>query len=541
MDLVLHGGRFVTLGPAAGVADAVGIADGRIAYVGDAGGARVLARAGTRFVDLQGRTAVPGLIDGHTHITGIGERMLRVQLQGLRSVAAVLAAVRERADQTPPGEWVLGNGEYDLFAANRLAEGRLPTREELDAAAPVHPVYLPVGDDAALVNSRALEAAGLGDSTVDPPGGTLHRDARGRLTGLLTGRSAYSCVRRRIPPPTAGQRRHIIEDMLGRFAALGVTSVVDCGLTGQFADDWSAYRHWRATGRPGPRVTLMVRLDTDGPVASATRQIDDARKAFGSSDEWLRVGPVKLILDGEIETAWMRAPYPGRPGYTGLPYLDVAAFREIVEHASGRGWPVAVHTLGGAAIDAALAVFEEAGCARAGTLRHSLMHAFFPTAADLAACRRLGVVLSMQPLLFHVYGAAMIRAWGRETAARANPLRDVLAAGAACGGGTDVIPYDPMLSIWSAVTRRIRSGDVLGVAQALTPRQALWLHTLGAAALTGEERLKGSLEVGKAADITVLSHDILTGPADEIRHARALMTIVGGVVVHDQLGATPAA
>ena len=135
----------------------------------------------------------------------------------------------------------------------------------------------------------------------------------------------------------------------------------------------------------------------------------------------------------------------------------------------------------------------------------------------------------------------MVRAWGSQTAARANPLRDMLASGAACGGGTDVIPYDPLLSIWSAVTRRIRTGDVLGAAQALTPRQALWLHTLGAAALTGEERLKGSLEVGKVADITVLSHDVLAMPADEIRRTRALMTVVGGVVAYDQLGATPAA
>jgi predicted amidohydrolase YtcJ len=541
VDLVLHGGRFITLGPAPGVAEAIGVAGGRIAYVGDAAGARAAAHARTRFVDIGGHTAVPGLIDGHTHVTGIGERMQRIQLEGLRSVAEVLAAVRERAGRSAPGEWVLGNGEYDLFAADRLAEGRLPTRDELDAAAPAHPVYLPVGDDAALVNSRALDAAGLRDATPDPPGGTLHRDAGGRLTGLLAGRTAYSFVRRRIPPPTAGQRRHIIEDMLGRFAALGVTSVVDCGLAGQFADDWSAYRHWRAAGRPGPRVALMVRLDTDGPVAGAMRQIDDAPEAFGSGDEWLRVGPVKLILDGEIETAWMREPYPDRPGYTGLRYLDMAAFREIVAHAVDRGWPVAVHTLGGAAIDAALAVFEEVRRAGAPPLRHSLMHAFFPTAANLAACRRLGLVLSVQPLLFYVYGAAMIRAWGLGTAGRANPLRDVLAAGAACGGGTDVIPYDPMLSIWSAVTRRIRTGDVLGAAQALAPRQALWLHTLGAAAITGEEHLKGSLEVGKAADVTVLSHDILTGPAEAIRHARALMTIVGGVVVHDRLGATPAA
>jgi predicted amidohydrolase YtcJ len=281
----------------------------------------------------------------------------------------------------------------------------------------------------------------------------------------------------------------------------------------------------------------MARLNTGVSIAEVIRQIDDLPRSSRHADEWLRVGPVKLTFDGEIGTAWMRQPYPGRPAYFGRTYLETGAVREIVQAAVKRQRPVAVHTLGGAAIDALLeilaAIAPGSAAPNGHSLRHSLMHVFFPSVANLQRCRELGVVLSMQPLLFHVYGPSMIREWGLEAASAASPLRDIVHSGVMTGAGSDVIPFDPLLSVWSAVTRRVKGGFVLGDAQALSPGEALWLHTQGAALISGEEAIKGSLQVGKIADIAILSDDPLSSPVDLIKETRVIMTLVGGEIAYD--------
>jgi hypothetical protein len=476
---------------------------------------------------------VPGFIDGHTHVVGVGEKMRRIPLEGVRTIPELLTVVRDRAGMTPPGEWILGNGEFEMFHERQLAEGRLPTLQEMNDAAPAHPVWLTRGDDAALVNGQALRRVGVDPAAPGAAPAPIVRDAAGRPTGFVAGKQGLLLFRPVLPVFAPEDRSRIIREMAARFHAAGVTSVVDCGLIGEFDRDWAAYRALRADGAFRLRVNLMVRLDTTGSLADTIAQIRALPIGYGDGDAWLRVGTLKLIYDGEISTAWMRVPYPGRPGDFGVRWFEPQALREILRAAERREWPMAIHTMGGAAIDSALdAIGEVFPTTYDPRARHSLMHAFFPSPANLRAAKAMNIILSMHPLIFHVYGRSMVREWGPALAAAANPLRDVLASGAPAGGGTDMIPFDPLLSMWTAVTRITKAGDCLGPEQAITPAQALWLHTVGAAAITGEEHRKGSIEPGKLADFTVLSDDPLEAPSDAIKDIRVLMTIVGGHVVH---------
>jgi predicted amidohydrolase YtcJ len=530
-DLILLNGRVVTVDRDFSVAEAVAIKDGRIVGVGNGPELRALAGRRTETVDLGGRMVLPGFIDSHCHPYQVGQRRLKVDLMGCRSIAAVLEAVAARVAVTPPGRWVeAGLG----WREDWLAEKRVPTREELDRAAPDHPVYLPHLGYLVVLNSAALRAAGITRDTPDPPGGTIGRDAGGEPNGVLIGIPAIRPVERIVPPPSLEDRLECLRFMCRQNVGWGKTGAVEAGL---YPEGIRTYQVLRERGELPLRTTLMLRPDTTLPLDEVLESIRAWGITSGFGDDLLRIGGIKLFLDGGIEGALLREPYAIDPTYYGQHTTPPETVRAIAHLAAELGWTVGAHACGGRAMDILLDVYEEVD--REIPIRDRrwvLFHGFFPTERNFEQCRRLGIVVGVQQTLLYNLAPNFMKYWSRERTEQANPQRAWLDQGIRLAGGIDGTPFPILLAIWSSVTRGTRDAGVVGPEQRITREEAIRMYTIGSAYMTFEEHTKGSLEPGKLADLIVLDRDILRCPEDEIRDAEVLVTLVGGRVVHGDLG-----
>ena len=342
-DLLLLNGKVRTMDPANPVASAVAIRQGRVVFAGDDAGARAAVPAATEAVDLRGRTATPGLNDAHAHPMSVGFALLDLDLSPERNagIADLLGLVRQAAAERPPGTWIVGRG-YDHA---RLAELRHPTRHDLDAAAPDHPVVLiRMCHHIGAANSAALALAGVTAATADPDGGLFDRDAHGEPTGVLR-ETALEVVRANVPEPDEDAIAAALEAAGRRFLADGVTSATEAGI--RDPREMAAYqRLWRA-GRLPLRTYLMMMLDETMESLLAL----GVRTGFG--DDRLRIGPVKLFADGSIggRTARMRRPYEGQPDNVGLWMLPPEELKAKVRRAHEAGFQVGIHAIGDAAVE----------------------------------------------------------------------------------------------------------------------------------------------------------------------------------------------
>ncbi|HVR71479.1 MAG TPA: amidohydrolase [Vicinamibacteria bacterium] len=543
-DLVLVNGRVLTVDAAFRVAEAVAIRDGVFVVVGTNEEARALAGERTRVIDAGGRTVVPGLIDSHVHALGVAEAEARGGFRDLRTIGEIQAWFREKTAGAPEGQWVWSPRVFPT----RLAERRLPTREELDAAAPRHPVVV----DAAyafVVNTAALEAAGIGEATPAPPGGAIVKDAGGRPTGLL--RNVGALLDRYRVPGRPERLLAALEDVHRHYNAAGITSVIERGadLAG-----YRAYRQLHAEGRQRVRATVTVRVASDGTVEGTEAFVRSLPFRFGDGDDRLRVGPLKIVADGGIlaGTASMREPYGPRaaalygvadPGYRGFLTLPAEKMRNVVRVAHRLGWQVVAHVTGDAGVDAVLGAFAAADADRPiRDRRFTLLHAYFPTPAVARRAAALGVGIDTQPAWYYKDADALLSALGE---ARLRPfigLADWLRGGVKVAINTDHMfgmdpngslnPYNPFLTLYVAVTRRTEAGQVIGPEQAVSREDALRMMTVNAAWLSFEEHRKGSIEAGKLGDLAILSDDLLSCPPERIKDIRAVTTVLGGEVVH---------
>jgi predicted amidohydrolase YtcJ len=534
-DLILHHGRVYTVDAAFTVAEAVAIADGRIVGVGSNDDVDALGGPGTRRVHLNGRTVTPGFFDAHAHAASIGPNLAKVDLSQATSLDEVLQTIAARTRETPAGEWIEVSPTWH---ESTLRERRFPTRAELDAVAPGHPVYLPRGTRFfAVTNSAGFKAAGIERSTPDPPGGRFERDAEGDLTGLMLDPPAFNQVKRLLPPVTHATRVRALQDANRAFNAAGITSIIDPALD---AAEIRAYQELWEAGRLSVRTTGIVAPDRSVPLQSdadgLVRFLDGWAPRSGFGDDLFRIGPFKLWVDGFIETAWLKEGYANNPDFHGVQGVPRDVLSRVLGRANELGWQVALHVVGDAALEMTLDVFAEVDRQRpiAGR-RWTVMHALFPTEPVFRLCRELDVQISVQQGLSYAFGDSMIRCWGEQRAAYASPFRAWLDRGFRLAGGSDVIPFNPLVSIWSTVTRETRAAGVLGREQAATRQEALRMYTANPAFLTFEEHTKGSLERGKLADLVVLSADPLACPEPEIRDIVPLATMLGGAPVHGQL------
>jgi predicted amidohydrolase YtcJ len=538
-DRVLYGGVVRTLDDRDTVAPAIALAGNRVLAVGGSAAMRALAGPGTALYDLRGRAVLPGFIDSHNHLLATGLNLDAVDLSGARTVADVLAAIRTRAARTPPGEWVVTSSRWH---ESQLAEARFPTRRELDAAAPAHPVLIRRGGHNVVANSAALRRGGVDESTPDPPGGTyVRRD--GELTGHIIGAPAFGRVTAQVPPPDTARMTAAVAEAAARYAAVGLTGVIDPGLGAEQID---AYARAHAAGTLAVRAVLMQRVAPGTTSQEEERALDQLSRPVPAVEPrnpdaaFLQVDGIKIVADGGVETNFLREPYaftddPSAP--RGKPQVSPENLTAVCRRAAAAGRQVGVHCVGDAAIDLVLDAFEAADAVRPiAPLRWTLIHATLAHPEHLARARRLGLVLAVQQPLIYALGAGWVKYWGRERAARASPLRRYLDSGLPVGGGSDapVAPFAPLLGIWSSVTRATEFAGVLGPEWGCTVAEALRLYTRGSAFCSFDENRRGQLRPGFLADLVVLGADPLAVPVDALRDLSVDLTIVDGVVRHER-------
>lgn len=538
-DLVLHHGRVHTVDSQGSTAEAVAVSGDRIVAVGSNDEIEAVVDAHTRRIHLNGRTVLPGFFDAHAHAMSIGINLAKLDLSAAVSIDHVLKAIAERTLQTPRGEWI---EIAPTWHESTLAERRLPTRRELDSVAPDHPVYVPRGTRFfAVTNSAGFKAAGIDTSVEDPPGGQFERDESGELTGRMFNPPAFDQVKRLLPGVTHETRLRAIRAANHAFNAVGLTSIIDPALG---PADIRAYQDLWEQNALQVRTTGIVAPDHSVPLASSADELIQFLDSFaprsGFGDTFFRIGPFKLWIDGFIETAWLKEGYANNPDFHGVQAVPRDLMLDVLRKANELGWQVALHVVGDAALEQTVDVFEELHRQRPLTGRRwTLMHALFPTEKVLEACQRMDICISVQQGLSYAFGDSMVKCWGPRRAAFATPHRDYLDRGFRLAGGSDVVPFNPLVSIWSSITRQTRAAGVLGREQGVTRDEALEMYSINPSYLTFEEHVKGSIEPGKLADLIVLSDDPLTCPEAAIKDLQVLATVLGGNVVYGQLEDLP--
>jgi hypothetical protein len=530
-ETILYDGKIITVDARFSYAQAVAIADGKFVAVGRDDDVRKLAGPSTRLIDLRGRTVIPGLADNHLHSAGGGPG---VDLSRARTLDAVLSAIGARVRQSRPGEVILTNSDWHEA---QLAEQRLPLRRDLDKVAPQNPVVVVRGGHEYILNSAALAKWNIDEKTSEMAGGRISRYADGSLNGELVDR-AKSLVS--LPPAPGKTVEERIKEKVAEYRTLheaGLTSVRHPGIS---PDEYRLLAEVKQRGLLTMRVSALVRPGGDAPEIIASLRTAGIRPDDG--DQSLKIGGIKLGIDGGFEGGWMREPYapPHDEGGTfrGLQTMPADRYTEIVKSLNRAGWRVFTHAVGDAAIDQVLAAYEAANIETSIVGRRwGIEHAFIGWPDHLPRMKKLGLAVSAQNHLY-LAGPSLVKYWGRERAARTTPMRAFLDAGLAVSSGTDspVVPYPPLWVIYHFVTRDTISGGVLGPDQKITREEALRASTINNAWLTFEEHAKGSIEVGKLADLAVLSDDIMTCPEKRIEQMSVLMTMVGGRVVFEREG-----
>jgi predicted amidohydrolase YtcJ len=522
-DTILVNGHIITVDAGFTIAQAVAIADGRFAAVGTNASIRKMAGPATTTIDLRGRTVIPGLADGHLHDAGGGPG---VDLSKARTMADVLAAVRARVAQSGPGDLIVTNSDWHEA---QLKEHRLPYRKDLDTVSRDNPVVVVRGGHEYILNSAALKKWNVTKDTPAVPGGRITRDADGELNGELIDR-AKSLVQLPSGPPLT------IDALLEQHRKLNAAGLTSIRYPGASIEQYRLLQEMERRKLLTIRVTQLMRVGADdaGSMRAAVARLNVKPD---EGDEWVRVGGMKLGVDGGFEGGWMRQPYAepwGEHGtFAGVNTMKQAAYTDVVKELNRLGWRVATHAVGDAAIDEVLAGYEAAHAERSiAGKRWTIEHGFIPHTDQFPRMKALDLVISAQDHLY-LAGPSLVKYWGPARAAWTTPMRAYLDRGFVVAGGTDsaVVPYPPLWVMYHFVTRDTISGGVLGADQQITRREALQVETINNAYLTFEERIKGSIEAGKLADLVVLPEDILTCPDKHIEQMQVLMTMVGGKMV----------
>ena len=531
-DLIIRDAHIVTVDSNFSTARAAAIRDGRFIAVGS--DAEVLKARGpkTRVIDLHGRTVLPGFNDTHVHLTAGKDLETEVDLTNIHSVREIEAAVAARARQAKPGEWIVGTRGWWEY---QLAEGRLPTRADLDSAAANHPVSIP-GPHYLMVNSLALKLAGVTRGTPDPQGGQIYRDASGAPTGLLMDNAAR-LVRRFIPKATRAQQVAGMKRVLALVNSHGITSAGDPSGS---VEDAALFRTLRDSGALTVRVDFAYNIDPAEPLDKAEAQIAALPKPGSDGDGMFRADEIgETGLDGAELTALLERDYPGKPGYRGLQKVPNAQFRQFAALVAKYGYRLRPHAVGDGAIDEALDAFEYADSHTPIVKRRWMIdHAFLLGPQHYSRVKRLGLIINSQYMHNYQLGALILKAWKRPLADRSEPYAEWLKNGILFAGGSDgPISYhaEPLLEIYGEVTRGTAWGGRLGSGQGISREEAIRSVTINGAFTTFEEHVKGSIEPGKYADFVVLSDDILKVPPERIRAIRVLATVLRGSTVFGRL------
>lgn len=540
-DLILTDARITTMDQAMPDADALAVKDGAILAVGERAQVEALAGPATRVIRLNGRRVIPGLNDTHNHLLSTGAVLTEVQLYDARSIEEIKEAVAERARTAPPGSWILGRG----WDESLLREQRFPNRHDLDEAAPNNPVVLERVWNMLVANSAALLAADIGRDTPDPPADQLYagrivRDERGDPTGLFRDR-AKQLVKDAVPLRSMAERELHIRTACAAYNALGITSAAEPGL---IPEQVRAFQNVRRAGDLSVRTSMCLAgwgASMEPHEEVLPERFEHVALYSGFGDALLRLDTIKIMPDGGVgdRTALMFEHYLDEPENFGQFVVSEADIFRWVAWVHERGWSVDAHTCGDRMQEIVVRAFATAQQARpTPTIRHRIHHGYFPTPAALELMRQYRIpALATIPFITNL-GESYVASVGEARAARMMPLRTYLEAGVplALGSDSPVTTYNPFVGIYSAVTRKTVYGRVLGADERVTREEALRLYTADSAWVTFEDGIKGTLTPGKLADVAVLDRDIFAVSDEELKELHSVLTLLGGQVVHDQLG-----
>jgi hypothetical protein len=531
-DFALVNGRIATQDERRSVVQAIGIKDGLVHAVGDAATVQAVCGPDTKTIDLQGRTAIPGLVDSHSHpIRGGLYYNLELRWDGVPSLADALRMLRDQAQRTPPNQWVRVVGGWSEF---QFAERRMPTLDELNDAAPDTPVFVLHLYARALLNRVALRVLGYDKDTPNPPGGEIQRDKAGNPTGLLIARPnafiLYSTLAKAPKLPFEQQlnsTRHFMRE-LNRF---GVTSVIDAG--GGFQNYPQDYEVVSQLHRDN---LLTIRFAANLFTQRAGNELEDFSTwaktvSPGQGDDMFRInGAGEMLVYSAADFEDFLEPRPDMPDRMESDLTDV------VRLLADKRWPFRMHATYDETISRALDVFEAVNRdVPLNGLNWFIDHAETITPRNIDRIRALEGGIAIQHRMAY-QGEYFVDRYGEERAAHAPPIGRMLAAGVPVGAGTDatrVASYNPFVSLYWLVTGRTVGGAQLySDANRLDRMEALRLWTVGSAWFSNEQGQKGSLVPGQLADLAVLSADYFSIPEEEIKQLESVLTIVGGKVVY---------
>lgn len=537
--LVLRGGKIVTMEAATPEVQAMAVRGDRIVALGSTEAIGKYVGPNTQVIELAGLTAVPGLIEGHGHFMGLGQSKMVLDLMDVTSWDEIVRLVGEAAAKAAPGEWIRGRGWHQekWTSVPQPNVAGFPIHDALSKVSPNNPVLLEhASGHATYVNAKAMQEAGITAATKNPPGGEILKDRAGRPIGVLVetasglaSRALAAWNATKTPEARAADQRRQIELAVQASLEKGVTSFQDAGESFETID---VIKQAADAGALGIRLWVMVRDSNENIAAKMA-----AYKAVGLADHHLTIAAIKKTIDGAIGSrgAWLLEPYSDLPSTSGLNTSPVEEVKALAELAAANGVQLGVHAIGDRANRETLDIFEATFKAHPDVKdwRWRIEHAQHLSAADIPRFGQLGVIASMQGI--HATSDAPY-VTARLGESRVNEgayvWQKLMATGAVVSNGTDVPVerIDPMPNFYATVTRRMKDGTPFTPDQKMTREQALKSYTWNAAYAAKEEALKGSLAVGKLADVTVLTKDIMTVAEDEIPATGVAYTIVGGKV-----------
>ncbi|MBZ5610486.1 MAG: amidohydrolase [Acidobacteriia bacterium] len=551
-ELVLRNGKIVTMESGVAEAQALAARGGKIVAVGSDPQIQALVGPGTKVIDLRGRLATPGLIEGHGHFMALGASKMELNLRDAKNWDEIVAMVAAAAREAKPGAWILGRGFHQAKWDKPPSPNVLgfPVHDALSKVSPRNPVWLThASGHAGFANAEALRLAGVAKNTPDPQGGEILKDAQGNPTGLLN-EKAQGLVERALASyrstlsasDRAAEARQQVELAERECLSKGITTFEDAGSPMATID---LLKSLAGEHQLGLRIWMMLRQ----PNALIEPNL---KKYFliGAGDQHLTVRAIKRQIDGALGSrgAWLLAPYsdlpPNAPNSSGINTEDLADIRQTAELAINNGFQLCIHAIGDRAnrevLDLYESVFKEHPEKNGKNLRWRIEHAQHLNATDIPRFAALGVIAAMQGVHATSDGPYVLARLGFKRAEEgAYVWQKLMKSGAVVGNGTDtpVEDVDPIACFYASVSRKLKDGSVFFPDQRMSRMEALRSYTVNNAYAAFEEDSKGSLRVGKLADVTVLSKDILTIPEDQIPTAKVDYTIVGGKVLYQREGA----
>lgn len=542
---IFHSGKIITVDQEERIAQALAVEGNRIVAVGSDADVMKLADSATRLYDLKGKVMLPGLMDSHSHPVGAATFEFDHPIPDIADIPQLLDYITARTKAVPEGSLIFIRQVF----ITRLKEQRYPTRAELDAVAPKHPVHFSTGPDS-MLNSLALELAGIGPDFKLPEGssGRVERDTKGALTGMVRGFSPKIKAPSPTKTPTPEQTLNLVEKLFADCNRVGYTTLADRGSN---PTNLGIYKQLKDSGNLSVRLRASHTFSIGNLWPAVEKAINDiANHPLCKGDDMLKIVGTKVWLDGGMLTgsALMQEPWGVSemygiidPEYRGVQNIPREPLKRAVEKVSSLGLQFTAHAVGDGATQLLVDIYEELSPAIRPT-RPCVTHCNFMAPDTIAKAAKLGVVIDLQPIWFHLDGRTLLKQFGMERMKRFQPLRAMVDAGIPVGGGSDhmqkigslrsINPYDPWLGMWIAVSRQCRFLDEpLHLDSGLTRMEALKMYTIDNAKVLFMEKDFGSLEAGKRADFIIIDRDILECPQDDIRETKVLSTWLDGKMV----------